>query len=108
MKEFGIYKNDSGEYRAVKNGFSFPGFLLQWIWLTYKRLYGLSLLFFFAYIILGNLIYGMEKDASPIMYGLRAFVPILEHPPLIEDETLRISVGLFRTLVLAMVIGALG
>lgn len=108
MKKFGIYRSDVDEFRAVKHGFSFPGLVLQWIWLVYKGLYVHGTLFFLAYILLGNLIYGMEKDASPLMYGLRVLIPILEHPPLIENETLRVSVGLFRTLAFGLIIGAFG
>jgi hypothetical protein len=108
MKKFGIYRSDSDGFRAVKQGFSFPGLFLQWIWLVYKGLYVRGTLFFLAYILLGNLIYGMEKDASPLMYGLRVFIPILEHPPFIENEALRVSVGLFRTLAFGLIIGALG
>jgi hypothetical protein len=109
MKKFGIfYRSDPDAFRAVKHGFSFPGFFLQWIWLVYKRMYVRGTLFFFAYILLGNLIYGMEKDASPLMYGLRVLIPILEHPPLIENEALRVSAGVFRTLAFGLIIGAFG
>lgn len=108
MKQFGIHKRDVDEYRAVKHGFSFPGFVLQWIWLVYKGMYVRGTLFFLAYILLGNLINGMEKDANPLQYGLRVLIPILEHPPLIENETLRMSVSLFRTVAFGLVIGAFG
>ena len=108
MKKFGIYKWDVDEYRAVKHGFSFPGCVLQWIWLVYKGMYVRGTLFFLAYVLLGNLIYGMEKDANPLLYGLRVLIPVLEHPPLIENETLRVSVGLFRTVAFGLVIGAFG
>ena len=108
MKKFGIFKSYADEYRAIKYGFSFPGLVLQWIWLIYKGMFVRGTLFFLAYVLLGNLIYGMEKDANPLLYGMRVFAPILEHPPLIENETLRVSVGLFRTVVFGLLIGAFG
>jgi len=83
MKQFGIYKGDVDEYRAVKHGFSFSGFVFQWVWLVYKGMYVRGILFFLAYALLDNLIYGMEKNASPLQYGLRVFIPALEHLPFI-------------------------
>ena len=78
------------------------------MWLVYKGMYVRGTLFFLAYVLLGNLIYGMEKDANPLLYGLQVLIPILEHPPLIENETLRVSVGLFRTVAFGLIIGAFG
>jgi hypothetical protein len=61
--------------------------------------------FFLAYALLGNLIYGMEKSDGLLMNGLLGFLPMLQHPPLIENELLRFGVGLFRTLAFGLVIG---
>jgi hypothetical protein len=108
MRTFAVYRGPIGDLVAIKRGFSFPGVFLQWIWLAYKRMFLLSFVFFLAYVLLGNLIYGMEHDASSLEYGLRVFVPILVHPPLIEDEALRVATGLFRTVILGLVIGSFG
>lgn len=108
MKKFGIYKLDADEYRAVKYGFSFAGCLFQPIWLAYKGMFVRGVFFGLAYALLGNLIYGMEKDASSLQYGLFAFVSVLQHPPLIENETLRMGVSLFRTMAFGLIIGAFG
>ena len=108
MKKFEVFESAFGDLRAVKRGFSYPGLLFQWIWLGYKGLYAQGTLFFLAYVLSGNLIYGMEEQASPVMHGLMASLPILEHPSLIENETLRVSVGLLRTLTFGLIIGAFG
>lgn len=108
MKKFGIYKKGAADYLATKYGFSFAGLMLQSIWLFYKGMYVRGVVLSLAYALIGNLIYGMEKNASPLLYGLLAFISILEHPPLIEDETLRMSVGLMRTVAFGLVIGAFG
>jgi len=46
MKVFNIYRNDSGDYKAVKNGWSWPGFFFQWIWLLSNGLWLITILYF--------------------------------------------------------------
>lgn len=39
MKPYSIYKNDEGTIKAVKQGFSWPGWFFVWFWCFYKKLY---------------------------------------------------------------------
>jgi hypothetical protein len=108
MKVFKVYGNEAGEFKAIKIGFTFSGLIFGHIWLWYKGLYVRGALFFFAYVLIGNLIYGMEKDTGFLMNGILGFIPALQHPPLIQNETLRFGVGLTRTLTFGLVIGFFG
>lgn len=51
MKTFAIYHNPK-PYEAVKNGFSWPGFFLNWMWAVWKHMAAIALLLFIA--ILGT------------------------------------------------------
>lgn len=108
MKRFSVYESPTATYVAVKNGFSFPGLFFQFYWLVYRGMFAYGLLFFLAYTLLGNLIYGMEKDPGPIQRGLMAFIPIFQHEPLIEDEFWRGGIGIIRTISLGIIIGIFG
>ena len=46
MKEFDIYYRDKyPSYRAVKKGFSWPGFLITGFWLIAKRMYFFAIIY---------------------------------------------------------------
>lgn len=55
MKEFQIYKNNLDNYEAVKIGWSWPAFILNWAWFFYKKMYkegalALTILFAISFI----------------------------------------------------------
>ena len=107
-KTFEILKNSAGEYVAVRRGFSIFGFFFQWVWLLYIGLVFHGLLVGLAYVVLGNLIYGMKQDPTFVEYGLLAFVPGLIHPPYIENESLRVTFGMTRTVLFGLMVGFFG
>ena len=52
MKTFKVFKHPSLDYRAVKVGFSWPGFLFSIIWLLTKKLWGHALIVISSVILL--------------------------------------------------------
>ena len=55
MKKFVVYKNDVGDLKAVKVGFSMPAFIITFLWLIYNKMYLHAIIYFPASIILGKL-----------------------------------------------------
>lgn len=37
MKEYAVYENSDGVIIAIKNGFSWPGYFITWIWCLVKK-----------------------------------------------------------------------
>lgn len=52
MKEFKIYRHPTGQQEAVKQGWSWPGFLFGPIWALVKKLWGLGAGLLVAVIVL--------------------------------------------------------
>src|SRR5882672_9007779 len=52
-RTFDVFKNSAGDLRAVKRGFSWPGFLLSWIWAFHGRLWLIGGALFVLFLILG-------------------------------------------------------
>jgi hypothetical protein len=52
MKTFKVFKHPTLGYRAVKVGFSWPGFLFSVIWLLIKQLWGHALIVISSFILL--------------------------------------------------------
>jgi hypothetical protein len=50
MKNILLYKHPGKGFRAVKSGFSWPGFFFMLIWAFAKRLYARGLLMFFIWL----------------------------------------------------------
>lgn len=61
MKTYKIFKNPQGRYEAVKQGWSWPGFLFGVIWACVKRMWGLGLgliAAMFVLVVFALLVYG--------------------------------------------------
>jgi len=52
-RTFEVFKNSAGDLRAVKRGFSWPGFFFSWIWALHGRLWLIGSALFVLYLILG-------------------------------------------------------
>ena len=44
MKKYTVYQHPTLGYEAIKIGWSWPGFLFNWIWALFKKLWGKSAL----------------------------------------------------------------
>lgn len=65
MKTFHVYHHPHLGAQAVKEGFSWPGFVFGWVWLLVKELWWLFLLFLgvgFASALLADLVFGQLED----------------------------------------------
>ena len=60
MKTYKIFKNPTGQYEAVKQGWSWPAFLFGCIWACVKKIWGLGIGIIVAFIIL-NIIAGENQ-----------------------------------------------
>lgn len=76
MRTFKVYKHPTRGLEAVKVGFSWPGFLFGIVWMLIKKLWGLSLLWFGLYFVLGLIktvtIQSEETEAQSLVYLLLA------------------------------------
>lgn len=69
MKNYDVYKSPLGEIEAVKNGWSWPGFVFLWMWAFVKGLYGVGVGILIASIILG-LLHTVIGIISTILFSL--------------------------------------
>lgn len=51
-KQYAIYTNGSGERRVVKCGWSWPGFLLTWVWALIQRMWVEAVLLLVAGVLI--------------------------------------------------------
>ena len=52
MKTYKIFKNPTGQYEAVKQGWSWPAFFFAGIWACVKKMWGLGIGIIIVFIIL--------------------------------------------------------
>ena len=52
MKNVLLYQHPEKGFRAVKSGYSWPGFFFMLIWAFIKRLYAMGLLMFFIWLVI--------------------------------------------------------
>ena len=52
MKTYKIFKNPTGQYEAVKQGWSWPAFFFAGIWVCVKKMWGLGIGIIIVFIIL--------------------------------------------------------
>ena len=69
MKNFNIYKNQSGALKVVKKGWSFPAFSFGIFWCFYKKLYDIGTILFLASFFF-NLIFSSNKQFNINAYIL--------------------------------------
>ena len=69
MKTYKIFKNPTGQYEAVKQGWSWPAFLFGGIWACVKKIWGLGIGIFVVFIIL-NLIAGDNQAMGSLISAL--------------------------------------
>ena len=53
MKQFELYSNSQGLFKAVKQGWSWPAFIFGILWAITKRLWSLVINVVFIYLVLG-------------------------------------------------------
>ena len=70
MKEFQIYKNNLGNYEAIKIGWSWPAFFLSWAWFFYKKMYKEGA---FVIIVLGALSFVPDDFTFPYLIAIIIF-----------------------------------
>ncbi len=81
MKTFKVFKHPTLGYRAVKVGFSWPGFLFSLIWLLIKKLWGHALIFISSIILLALIEMFFDNTQTSVMvilleFGVYIFVGI--------------------------------
>ncbi|WP_150537094.1 DUF2628 domain-containing protein [Neisseria flavescens] len=69
MKTYKIFKNPTGQYEAVKQGWSWPAFFFGGIWACVKKIWGLGIGIFVVFIIL-NLIAGDNPAMGSLVSAL--------------------------------------
>ena len=81
MKTFKVLKHPDVGYRAVKAGFSWPGFLFSVIWLLIKKLWGHTLIVVSSLILLTSMELVFDNAQTSVMVlllelGVYVFVGI--------------------------------
>lgn len=67
MKTFKVFKHPTLGYRAVKVGFSWPGFLFSVIWLLTKKLWGHALVLVSSIILLASIEMFFDNAQTSVM-----------------------------------------
>jgi hypothetical protein len=67
MKTFKVFKHPALGYRAVKAGFSWPGFLFSVIWLLIKKLWKHALIFISCIILLASIEMFFDNTQTSVM-----------------------------------------
>lgn len=67
MKKFAIYKHPDGRTQVIKEGFSFPAFLLPIGWSVYKRMWKFSGLLFLMMILFNALDHSIVEAGGSII-----------------------------------------
>ena len=73
MKTFKVFKHPDLGYRAVKVGFSWPGFLFAVIWLLIKKLWGHTLIVVSSIILLTLIELFFDNTQTSVMVILLEF-----------------------------------
>lgn len=71
MRTFELYTDAQGDCRAIKKGFSWPGFFFGAIWAFAERLWGIASLLVLVFIIL-RFIEGIAEDSIGLMFVVLA------------------------------------
>jgi len=53
MRQYSILKNEEGTVKAIKQGFTWPGWFFTWIWCLVKKLYIHAVAFLVLNILVG-------------------------------------------------------
>ena len=75
MKQYKVFKHPAGAIEAVKQGWSWPGFLFDCIWALVKRMWGLGIGVFIGAVILAMIfisIFGEQSGEG--LYYLCGFI----------------------------------
>ena len=72
MKQFNVYKSATGDVRAVKIGWSWPGVLFGIFWTLYCRLWAVSGIIF-ATCIGVSILQGVIEASNPYSQDLKTF-----------------------------------
>lgn len=76
MKQFKVFKHPDGSLEAVKQGWSWPGFLFSGIWAIVKKLWFISAVFFAGFMgfSLFLAILGVPEEAIGVIINLCSLV----------------------------------
>jgi len=64
MKVFNIYKNEFGDYKAIKVGWSWTGFFFKWLWALYNKLWLVAILYFILICVFFSLIKPSDLESA--------------------------------------------
>ena len=76
IKTYKVYRHPVQGYQAVKDGFSWPGFLFTGVWLLYKRLWWHAAAFFLLAVLLVLIESGFDKEENTAGIFLTLWVQI--------------------------------
>lgn len=79
MKGFEIYENAMGQYKAVKVGFSWPGFFFGGLWALFAKLWKVAGFIFGGLFALGMCLSGLSAESLDVVsnvinLGVAAFI----------------------------------
>src|SRR5215475_1597043 len=67
-RSFEIFKSAEGDLRAVKRGFSWPGFFFAWIWALLGRLWLIGIVLFILFSILSLIRLALSWEGTFIVF----------------------------------------
>ena len=78
MQKYNVYKHPILGYEAIKQGFSWPGFLFTWIWAFVKKLWIIAVVLLFAAFIANGIGFSLAENGTVgAFFGLIAtFIPM--------------------------------
>jgi hypothetical protein len=76
MKTYKIFSNPQGNHKAIKQGWSWPGFFFTAIWAAFKRMWWLAIGTFLLIGIIGSVFDQMETEVGfiPFIVNLLLFI----------------------------------
>lgn len=77
MKNYNVYKHADGKIEAVKQGWSWPGFLFGAIWALVKQLWSVAAILI-GIVVLINVISAMMMPSSYDYYGQSASFAVFD------------------------------
>ena len=69
MKNYNIYMNPQGDYRAIKEGWSWTAFFFIWIWALINKLWKLGLIVMIVWVTWTSVVSGVIIDRANDTYN---------------------------------------
>jgi hypothetical protein len=67
-RSFEVFKSTEGDLRAIKRGFSWPGFFFAWIWALLGRLWLIGSALFILFLILSLLRLALSQEGTYVVF----------------------------------------